>query len=67
MCHPPCELVSLSLNYGLFLPQGFLLELAGITDPVEAYETLTWVAQTAAAFGWAPRGWMAHPAFERSE
>jgi F420-dependent oxidoreductase-like protein len=42
-----------SLTYSLFLPQGFLLELAGIPDPVEAYETLTRVAQTAEECGFA--------------
>ncbi len=43
----------MSLSYGLFLPQGFLLELADIRDPVEAYETLTRVAQTAEECGFA--------------
>jgi alkanesulfonate monooxygenase SsuD/methylene tetrahydromethanopterin reductase-like flavin-dependent oxidoreductase (luciferase family) len=43
----------MSLTYSLFLPQGFLLELAGIKDPVEAYETLTRVAQAAEECGFA--------------
>jgi F420-dependent oxidoreductase-like protein len=42
----------MSLKYGLFLPQGFVHELAGITDPVEAYETLTRLAQTADQSGY---------------
>ena len=29
----------MSLKYGLFLPQGYVQELAGIKDPVDAYET----------------------------
>ncbi len=41
----------MSLTYGLFLPQGFLPVLAGMKDPVEAYETLTRVAQTAEECG----------------
>jgi len=44
---------AMSLTYGIFLPQGFLPVLAGITDPVEAYETLTRVAQTAEECGFA--------------
>jgi len=42
----------MSLKYGLFLPQGFTQELAGIKDPVEAYETLTRLAQTADQSGY---------------
>ncbi len=42
----------MSLKYGLFLPQGFVKELAGIKDPVEAYETLTCLAQTADESGY---------------
>ncbi len=37
----------MSLKYGFYLPQGFAHELAGITNPVEAYETLIRLAQTA--------------------
>jgi F420-dependent oxidoreductase-like protein len=37
----------MSLQYGLFLPVGFVQELAEIPNPVEAYETLTHWAQTA--------------------
>src|SRR5947209_10434131 len=42
----------MSLKYGLYLPQGFTQELAGIEDPVEAYETLTRLAQTADQSGY---------------
>ncbi|HEY3992879.1 MAG TPA: LLM class F420-dependent oxidoreductase [Ktedonobacteraceae bacterium] len=37
----------MSLQFGLSLPQGWTMDLASITDPVEAYETMTRVAQTA--------------------
>jgi F420-dependent oxidoreductase-like protein len=42
----------MSLKFGLFLPQGFVHELAGIRNPVEAHETLTRVAQTADEYGY---------------
>jgi len=42
----------MSLKYGLYLPQGFVHELTGIKDPVEAYETLTRLAQTADQSGY---------------
>jgi len=41
----------MSLKFGLSLPQGWTMELASIKDPVEAYETLTRVAQTADELG----------------
>ena len=41
----------MSLQYGIQLPQGWLMDLVGITDPVEAYETMTRVAQTAEECG----------------
>jgi F420-dependent oxidoreductase-like protein len=41
----------MTLKYGIQLPQGWLTDLAGITDPVEAYETMTHVAQTAEECG----------------
>ncbi len=41
----------MSLKFGLALPQGTLMELAGINDPVEAYETVTSVALTAEETG----------------
>ncbi|HEV8191624.1 MAG TPA: LLM class F420-dependent oxidoreductase [Ktedonobacterales bacterium] len=43
----------MALQFGLLLPQGWTMDLAGITDPVEAYETMTRVAQTAEEVGFA--------------
>jgi F420-dependent oxidoreductase-like protein len=40
-----------ALKFGLSLPQGWIMELASIKDPVEAYETMTRVAQTADEVG----------------
>jgi F420-dependent oxidoreductase-like protein len=37
----------MAMKYGLILPQGWTMDLAHIQDPVEAYETMTRVAQTA--------------------
>ncbi len=39
------------MKYGLMLPQGWTMDLAHIKDPVEAYETMTHVAQTADELG----------------
>src|SRR5947209_15039793 len=41
----------MSLKFGLSLPQGWIMDLAGIKDPVEAYEAMTRVAQTADEVG----------------
>src|SRR6266481_10026726 len=41
----------MSLKFGLSLPQGWTMDLAGIKDPVEAYEAMTRVAQTADEVG----------------
>lgn len=41
----------MSVKFGIALPQGTLLEFAGIADPVEAYETMTQVAVTAEEVG----------------
>src|SRR5207244_9124794 len=41
----------MSMKFRLALPQGTQMELAGITDPVEAYETMTQVALTAEETG----------------
>jgi F420-dependent oxidoreductase-like protein len=41
----------MSMKFGVALPQGTLMELAGIKDPVEAYETMTGVALTAEETG----------------
>jgi F420-dependent oxidoreductase-like protein len=43
----------MSLQFGVSLPQGGMMELASITDPVEAYEAMTRVAQTADELGFA--------------
>ena len=43
----------MSLKFGVGLPQGWVMDLAGITDPVEAYEAMTRVAQTADESGFA--------------
>src|SRR5579859_5150978 len=45
--------VYMSLQFGLSLPQGWNMELAGIKDPIEAYEVMTRVAQTADEVGFA--------------
>ena len=41
----------MSLKFGLSLPQGWTMDLASIKDPVEAYEAMTRVAQTADEVG----------------
>lgn len=41
----------MSLKFGVGLPQGWVMDLAGIKDPVEAYEAMTRVAQTADELG----------------
>jgi F420-dependent oxidoreductase-like protein len=43
----------MALQFGLLLPQGWTMDLAHITDPVEAYETMTRAAQTAEEVGFA--------------
>jgi F420-dependent oxidoreductase-like protein len=40
------------MKYGISLPQGWTMDLAGIKDPVEAYETMTRAAQTADECGY---------------
>jgi F420-dependent oxidoreductase-like protein len=40
------------MKFGVSLPQGWMMDLAGIKDPVEAYETTTRVAQTADEAGY---------------
>ncbi len=42
----------MALKIGLIVPQGWRMDLVGITDPVEAYETMTRVAQEAEALGY---------------
>lgn len=41
----------MSLKFGISLPQGWIKELASIQDPIEAYEAMTHVAQTADELG----------------
>jgi F420-dependent oxidoreductase-like protein len=40
------------MDYGVIVPQGWRLDLIGISDPIEAYETMTAVAQEADALGY---------------
>ena len=35
----------MALQFGLLVPQGWRIDLVGITNPVEAYETMTGVAK----------------------
>src|SRR5256885_15463949 len=46
-CFTESRKLFMSLQFGLSLPQGWNMELAGIKDPIEAYEVMTCVAQTA--------------------
>jgi F420-dependent oxidoreductase-like protein len=41
----------MALKFGVIVPQGWRMDLVGITDPVEAYETMTRVAQEAEKLG----------------
>jgi len=41
----------MAMKIGLIVPQGWRMDLVGISDPVEAYETMTRVAQEAEALG----------------
>ncbi len=41
----------MAMKYGVVLPQGWTMDLASIKDPVEAYETMTRVAQAADELG----------------
>src|SRR5271166_542191 len=43
----------MALTYGILLPQGWTMDLMGITDPTQAYEAMTLVAQTADELGFA--------------
>ena len=40
------------MDFGIIVPQGWRLDLVGISDPTEAYETMTRVAQEADALGY---------------
>src|SRR2546422_5561027 len=46
------EFAHMTLQFGLLVPQGWRMDLVGITDPVEAYETMTSVAQSADELGY---------------
>ena len=39
------------VKFGVMVPQGWRMDLVGIPDPVEAYETMTRVAQEAEVLG----------------
>ncbi|GAC1464235.1 MAG: LLM class F420-dependent oxidoreductase [Ktedonobacteraceae bacterium] len=39
----------MTMQYGIIVPQGWRMDLVGIADPIEAYETMTRVAQEAEA------------------
>jgi alkanesulfonate monooxygenase SsuD/methylene tetrahydromethanopterin reductase-like flavin-dependent oxidoreductase (luciferase family) len=41
----------MALKFGIVVPQGWRMDLVGIADPVEAYETMARVAQEAEALG----------------
>ncbi|GLV56750.1 LLM class F420-dependent oxidoreductase [Dictyobacter sp. S3.2.2.5] len=41
----------MALKFGVIVPQGWRMDLVGITDPVEGYETMTRVAQEAENLG----------------
>jgi F420-dependent oxidoreductase-like protein len=41
----------MAMKYGLLVPQGWRMDLVGVSDPVEAYETMTRVGQEAEALG----------------
>ncbi len=42
----------MAMQYGVIVPQGWQMDLVGIADPVEAYETMTRVAREAEAQGY---------------
>jgi F420-dependent oxidoreductase-like protein len=42
----------MALKFGLLVPQGWQMDLVGIADPIEAYETMTRVALEAEAQGY---------------
>jgi len=42
----------MALQFGLLAPQGWTMDLAGVKDPIQAYETMTSVAQTADECGY---------------
>src|SRR5437667_8534371 len=42
----------MTMKFGVIVPQGWRMDLVEIQDPIEAYETMTHVAQTAEEFGY---------------
>jgi hypothetical protein len=42
----------MTMKFGVIVPQGWRMDLVGMKDPVEAYETMTRVAQTAEELGY---------------
>lgn len=50
----------MTMQFGVSLPQGWTMDLASITDPVEAYEAMTRVAQTADELGFSSVGLADH-------
>lgn len=42
----------MGMHYGLIIPQGWRMDLVGIKEPVDAYETMTHVAQEAESLGY---------------
>jgi len=40
------------INFGVFAPQGWRMDLVEIADPIEKYETMTRVAQAADCAGY---------------
>src|SRR6266487_4203589 len=43
----------MTMKFGVIVPQGWRMDLVGLKDPIEAYETMTRVAQEAEALGFA--------------
>src|SRR5919109_1604045 len=41
----------MAMKFGVIVPQGWRMDLVGIADPVEAYETMTRVAQEGETLG----------------
>lgn len=50
----------MTLKFGLLVPQGWTMDLARIKDPVQAYETMTRVTQTAEEGGFASAWFVDH-------
>src|SRR6266487_1767783 len=42
----------MTMKFGVIVPQGWRMDLVWIQDPIEAYETMTYVAQTAEELGY---------------